>query len=56
VETDNEGRYRLKPIPPEAVQGKRWASPEIVKILTQSGKDFSNLLTSDHEDEYYSKL
>ncbi len=56
LESDAEGRYRLKPIPKKETEGKRWASPEIAKILEKSGKAFNNLMTSDVEDEYYLNL
>jgi hypothetical protein len=56
VETDADGDYRLKPIPPKDTKGKRWASPAIAEILKASGKEFDNLLTAEDEDEYYDKL
>ena len=56
VESDAEGRYRLKPIPQKETQGKRWASPAIANLLKKSGKAFNNLITIDDEDEYYEKL
>ena len=56
LETDADGSYRLKPIPPKNTKGKRWAAPEIVKILKASGKAFDNLLTPEDEDQYYENL
>ena len=56
LETDAEGFYRIKPMPQKDTQGKRWASPEIAKILKASGKEFDNLITAEDEDEYYNKL
>ena len=56
LETDAEGAYRLKPIPPKDTKGKHWASPEIAKILKASGKAFDNLITAEDEDDYYDKL
>lgn len=56
LESDAEGRYRLKPMPKKATEGKRWASPAIAEILKKSGKGFTNLITSEDEDEYYLKL
>jgi len=56
LETDAEGAYRLKPIPPQDMKGKRWASPQIAEILKASGKEFANLITAEDEDEYYDKL
>jgi hypothetical protein len=56
LETDTEGSYRLKPKPRQDTPGKRWASPEIAKILEASGKGFDNLITAEDEDEYYLNL
>jgi hypothetical protein len=56
LETDAEGSYRLKPIPPEDTKGKRWASPEIAELLQASGKAFDTLMTAEYEDAYYDKL
>jgi hypothetical protein len=56
IEADVEGSYRLKPMPRQDAQGKRWASPAIAEILKASGKGFDNLLTVEDEDEYYDKL
>jgi hypothetical protein len=56
LETDAEGAYRLKPIPPKDTKGKQWASPEIAEILKASGKTFDNLITAEDQDEYYDKL
>ena len=56
LETDAEGAYRLKPLPRQDTKGKRWASPEISKILKDSGKAFDNLITTEDEDAYYDNL
>ena len=48
--------YRLKPMPKKDMTGKRWVSPEIAKILKDSGKGFDNVMTVEDEDEYYDKL
>jgi hypothetical protein len=56
LESDAEGRYRLKPMPKKITEGKRWASPEIADILKKSGKGFTNLITIEDEDEYYTQL
>ena len=56
LETDGNGHYRLKPIPKKSRQ-KRWVSPQIAKILQNSGKDFGEIVISDAEaDSYYEKL
>ena len=54
LESDTSGRYRIKPVPKKK-QNKRWVSPEIAKILEQSGVQ----IESEGEvasDEYYDKL
>jgi len=56
LESDGEERYRLKPMVQQETKGKRWASPEISKLLKASGKDFHNVITPEDEDEYYDKL
>jgi len=56
LESDAEGRYRLKPLPKKETDGKHWASPEIAKILKASGKGFTNVMTSEDEDDYYLNL
>ena len=56
LETDSDGSYRLKPIPRQDAEGKRWASPAIAELLKASGKEFDNLITLENEDDYYDKL
>jgi len=56
LEADAEGSYRLKPIPRQDAEGKRWASPAIAELLKASGKEFDNLITLENEDDYYDKL
>lgn len=56
LETDAEGSYHLKPIPPKDTRGKRWASAEMAAILKASGKEFDNVITVEDEDDYYYKL
>jgi hypothetical protein len=56
LETDVEGCYRLKPMPRQETEGKRWASPRIAEILKASGKGFRDVITVEDEDEYYLKL
>ena len=54
LESDTSGRYRIKPVP-KRNKNKRWVSPEIAKILEQSGVQ----IESEGEvasDEYYDKL
>ena len=56
LETDAEGSYRIKPMPRKDTPGKRWASPQFTEILKASGREFSNRITAEDEDEYYDKL
>jgi hypothetical protein len=56
LEFDNLDGYRLKPIPKAATAGKRWISPDLVKILKDNGKDFGSVVTSEDSDEYYDRL
>lgn len=56
LETDNGGHYRLKPRPRRDPK-KRWVSPQVAKILTQSGKNFSDtIILEDDLDSYYENL
>ena len=43
-------------LPRPDTAGKRWVSPEIAKILKESGKAFDNVMTVEDEDAYYDKL
>jgi len=36
LETNSEGKYRVKPIP-KAKKGGRWIAPDIAKILKENG-------------------
>jgi hypothetical protein len=45
IETDSTHHYRL--ITKQEKKGKKWVSPQMKKILTQSGKDFTHVI----EDE-----
>ena len=56
LEADAEGRYRLKPLPQKTTDGKRWVSPAIAQILRASGKEFTNVMTGDEEDEFFLNL
>ncbi len=56
LESDDEGRYRLKPIPKIDPKGKVWASKTVVELLKKSGKSVDHLLTIIDEDEYYDGL
>src|ERR1041385_6858218 len=47
-------RYRLKPVPKDGdSQSKRWVSPQIAKILKDSGKNFNDVVVLDEPDDEY---
>ncbi|MEY2466086.1 MAG: hypothetical protein QOD03_607 [Verrucomicrobiota bacterium] len=49
IESDSTGHYRLF-AKEKSNKPKKWVSPNIKKILEQSGKDFSHVIETD-EDE-----
>ncbi|SRR5258708_4593300 len=50
IEMDPGGHYRL--IPEEKKQSiRKWVSPQIKKILEQSGKDFDGIVEIDEGEE-----
>ena len=49
LEGDAAGHYRLIPRE-QRIRSKRWASPQIKKILEQSGKDFEIAGYEEEED------
>jgi hypothetical protein len=54
LESDSQGRYRIKPVPKKN-KNKRWVSPDIAKILEESGvkvEGGAEVAT----DEYYDQL
>jgi hypothetical protein len=57
LETNATGHYRLKPVPKKN-KGKRWVSPDIAKILKESGVEVESAgeETAAGDDEYYDKL
>src|SRR5262249_11703925 len=46
LETDTSGHFRLKP-KEKAGRHKRWVSPQIRKILKESGKKFEGITDED---------
>jgi len=57
LEKDGVGRYRIKPLPKK--KETRWVSPDIAKILQESGvksDETGNLATGIANDEYYEQL
>jgi hypothetical protein len=58
LESDTQGRYRVKPIPHKN-KSKRWVSPEIAKILQESGVPVEGTEGGGGgvaPDEYYEQL
>lgn len=55
LETNPEGQYRVKPVAKKK-KGDRWVSPEIAKILRESG--VKEEIPEEHiaADEYYEQL
>ena|SRR5437870_4444995 len=50
VEGDAGGHYRLPP-PDRRERPKKWVSPQIKKILEESGKEFEDIVEVDAPDE-----
>jgi hypothetical protein len=48
VEDDSQGHYRLIPKKPRQ---KKWVSPQIRKLLQQSGKDFGEVTEIHDQDD-----
>ena len=54
LESDTQGRYRIKPVAKKH-KDKRWVSPDIAKILEESGVQVEGG-SEVGTDEYYDKL
>jgi hypothetical protein len=56
LETNSEGQYRVKPVPRKK-KGNRWVSPDIAKILQESGVEAESVTGEDiAPDDYYEQL
>ncbi|HEY1662264.1 MAG TPA: hypothetical protein VGI03_07585 [Verrucomicrobiae bacterium] len=58
LEADLSGRYRVKPVPKNK-KGTKWVSPDIAKLLKESGVEVDAVDTAEGEiagDEYYDEL
>jgi hypothetical protein len=56
VESDIQGRYRIKPVPKKKL-GKQWVAPDIAKILKEGGVATENEGEGEiADDEYYDQL
>ncbi len=53
LESDPAGHFRVKPVDSKDGRKKRWVSPQIARILRESGKDFGDLIISDETDDAY---
>ena len=51
IESDTTGHYRLVPRP-KREKPKKWVSPQIRKILQDSGKDFGELTKVEEDDDF----
>lgn len=57
LELDAAGRFRIKPRDLDPNKQKKWASPEIQRVLLKSGANCSELIISEDElDNYYDNL
>lgn len=57
LEMDPAGHYRIRPMEGKTGKKKKWVSPQIQRILRESGKDFSDYtLNEDELDAYYDSL
>jgi len=55
VESDVQGRFRIKPLPRKGRKG-RWVSPDIQKILEEGGVQTDAEQTETLSDEHYEQL
>jgi hypothetical protein len=51
IESDSTGHYRLF-VKEKKGKPKKWVSPQIKKLLEQSGKDFSHVIETDEDEEF----
>ena len=58
LESDLSGRYRIKPLP-KTKKGSKWVSPDIAKLLKESGVEVDAADSTEGEiaeDTYYEEL
>jgi hypothetical protein len=53
LESDSTGHYRLVRSSGKNSKVKQWVSPQMRKILEQSGKDFGEVLAPEDQDDFY---
>ncbi len=58
LESTATGHFRIKPVKKQKTRDKRWVSPDIAKILKESGLEVDNAADegSIASDEYYEQL
>ena len=58
LESNSTGHYRIRPVKKKKEQDKRWVSPDIAKILRESGVEVESAgeENSIGPDEYYDQL
>jgi len=58
LESNSTGHYRIKPVRKKKDKDKRWVSPDIAKILKESGVEVENANEESGvgPDEYYDQL
>jgi hypothetical protein len=55
LETNSEGQYRVKPVA-KRKKNDKWVSPDIAKILQESGVQVENTDADIGADDYYEQL
>ena len=55
LESDTSGHYRLKPQQKVQKKAERWISPELKKILEESGKKFEAGVQLDAPEDFYDR-
>jgi len=57
LETNATGDYRLRPIPTDDANSRRWVAPHLVDMLRKNGKKFDAMIHFDGDLEaYYDSL
>jgi len=51
LEMDSSGHYRIRRKDEVEAKGRKWVAPHIARLLKQSGKDFSETVTIELDEE-----
>lgn len=51
IDDDRAGHYRLRP-KEKRLKPRKWVSPQLRRILEQSGKDFTEITDTDDLDDF----